>query len=77
MWQVLMIGSFGKICQHHWKKYLNIRKLAKFESNTSLVSEGGSFGEGQVSPLNMYKLQYNFATLPGYIFVRINKSILH
>ena len=32
---------------------------------------------GQVSPLTMYKLQYNFVTLPGYIFVRINKSILY
>ena len=35
------------------------------------MSEGGSFC------LTMYKLQYNFATLSGYIFVRIKKSILN
>ena len=72
MLQVLMMGSFGKNLSTPLKKG-NLPSLKVI--NTSLVSEGGSFGGGQVSPLTMYKLLYHFATLPSYIFVRINKSI--
>ena len=34
------MDQFGKIRRHHWKERLKISKIAKFESDTSLSSEG-------------------------------------
>ena len=34
------MDQFGKIRRHHWKERLKISNIAKFESDTSLSSEG-------------------------------------
>ena len=34
------MDQFGKIRRHHWKERLKISRIGKFESDTSLASEG-------------------------------------
>ena len=40
LFSVFLMDQFGKIRRHHRKERLKISKIAKFESDTSLSSEG-------------------------------------
>ena len=40
LFSTFFMDQFGKIRRHHWKERLKISNIAKFESDTSLSSEG-------------------------------------
>ena len=40
VFSTFFMDQFGKIRRHHWKERLKISKIAKFESDASLASEG-------------------------------------
>lgn len=42
--------KLGKICRHHRKERLNIRKIAKFESNLLKTSTGTSLVSEDTAP---------------------------